>query len=82
MAEDEDHQVKLIVEDTGVGIPQKTLQNIFSEKVKSTFGTDNEKGIGIGLKICREIVETHQGQIHTESTVQVGTKFIVILPKG
>lgn len=75
-------QTVITINDTGVGIKKEKLEAIFSEKVQSTFGTNNEKGIGIGLNLCQEITMLHQGLIAVESTANVGTKFIVTLPNG
>jgi len=63
------------VADNGPGIAPDTLQSIFQPFV-STKG----KGMGLGLAICREIVEGHGGRLEVESTVGRGTTFIVSLP--
>ena len=47
----------------------------------TTVGTKNEKGTGLGLSICKELVELNNGRIWVESTVNVGTKFYVELPR-
>jgi signal transduction histidine kinase len=63
------------VADNGPGIAPENLQSIFQPFV-STKG----KGMGLGLAICREIVEGHGGRLEVESTVGRGTAFIVTLP--
>lgn len=63
------------VEDNGPGIPPDRLAAIF-EPFVSTKG----KGMGLGLSICREIVEAHDGQLEVESAPGRGTTFRVILP--
>jgi signal transduction histidine kinase len=63
------------VTDNGPGIEPEDLQRIFQPFV-STKG----KGMGLGLAICREIVEGHGGRLDVESTVGRGTTFIVSLP--
>lgn len=63
------------VADNGPGIAPENLQGIFQPFV-STKG----KGMGLGLAICREIVEGHGGRLEVESTVGRGTTFIVLLP--
>lgn len=63
------------VADNGPGIAPENLQSIFQPFV-STKG----KGMGLGLAICREIVEGHGGRLEVESTVGRGTTFIVSLP--
>ena len=63
------------VADNGPGIPQDRLDRIFQPFV-STKG----KGMGLGLAICREIVEAHTGRLEVESVVGQGTTFTIRLP--
>ncbi|TXD84897.1 tetratricopeptide repeat protein [Subsaximicrobium wynnwilliamsii] len=78
-----DHQGKslICVEDTGVGISNENLSKIFLNSNFTTTGTNNEKGNGLGLTICKELVELNGGRIWVESKLNVGTKFYVELPK-
>ena len=71
----------ICVEDTGVGIKKEDLDKLFKNNAFTTVGTKNEKGTGLGLSICKELVELNNGRIWVESTVNVGTKFYVELPK-
>ena len=71
----------ICVEDTGVGISKENLDKLFKNGTFSTIGTKNEKGTGLGLTICKELVELNNGRIWVESTENVGTKFYVELPK-
>ena len=71
----------LMVYDNGIGIPQEKLSKLFVNNSESTKGTKNEKGTGLGLKICKEFAELHKGSINAESTPGVGTKITVKLPK-
>ncbi|WP_027126075.1 tetratricopeptide repeat-containing sensor histidine kinase [Gelidibacter mesophilus] len=71
----------ICVEDTGVGIPNENLKRLFQNNNFTTVGTKNEKGTGLGLTICKELVELNHGRIWVESTQNVGTKFYVELPK-
>jgi signal transduction histidine kinase len=71
----------ICVEDTGVGIAKENLDKLFKNNAFTTVGTKNEKGTGLGLSICKELVELNKGRIWVESTVNVGTKFYVELPK-
>jgi PAS domain S-box-containing protein len=74
-SEVKDH-VKVTFKDSGVGIPQENLSRVFQP-----LFTTKAKGIGMGLAICRKIVEGHGGRIEAESTVGQGATFTVILPK-
>jgi len=79
----EDHGTyyNLMVYDNGMGIPPEKLSKLFVNNAESTKGTKNEKGTGLGLKICKEFAELHKGSINAESTPGVGTKITVRLPK-
>jgi len=71
----------ICIEDTGVGIAKENLDKLFKSNAFTTVGTKNEKGTGLGLSICKELVELNKGRIWVESTLNVGTKFYVELPK-
>jgi heavy metal sensor kinase len=75
----EDHQVKLIVEDTGVGIAPDHLPHIF-DRFYRVPSADPEKGLGLGLSFVAWIVKAHGGTIDVQSELQKGTRFIVTLP--
>lgn len=70
------------VADSGVGISKENLAKLFKESSFSTLGTDNEKGTGLGLTICKELIDLNHGKIWVESTPQVGSTFFVQLPKS
>jgi PAS domain S-box-containing protein len=70
---------QIIVEDNGIGFDEKYLDRIFN--VFQRLHTRSEyQGTGVGLAICRKIAERHEGSITAESTLGVGSKFIVTLP--
>lgn len=71
----------LCIEDTGVGISKENIGKLFQNNNFTTIGTKNEKGTGLGLTICKELVELNKGRIWVESTINVGSKFYVELPK-
>lgn len=76
-----DH-VECTIEDSGRGIAQEDMGRIFnkfSQAGEPMKGQD--RGLGIGLAIVKEIVDLHQGQIRVESQLEKGTKFILQLPK-
>lgn len=79
----DDGMIKISVDDNGIGIEKDRLENIFSlEHVKSTPGTNSEKGTGIGLVICNDFVKRLGGTIEVESKLGKGTTFLVTLPQS
>lgn len=68
------------VQDNGNGISKEHKSQIFSLKAQSTYGTANEKGIGLGLFLCREYTQAQGGKIWFESRIGIGTTFYVSLP--
>ncbi|GAA0747593.1 ATP-binding protein [Gaetbulibacter jejuensis] len=78
---DQNGKSLICVEDTGVGISPENLNKLFKNNTFTTIGTKNEKGTGLGLTICKELVELNDGRIWVESVQNVGTKFFVELPK-
>ncbi len=73
--------ITISVSDTGVGISSDLVNNLFAlSRTYSTDGTEKEKGSGLGLFICREFVEKHQGKIQVESIVGQGSIFSFTLP--
>jgi len=73
--------VEISIQDTGKGIPQDVLPQIF-ERFFSTKDRDKQGqgGTGIGLALCKEVIESHKGLIRVESAVGHGTRFTLILP--
>jgi signal transduction histidine kinase len=69
--------------DTGVGIPAEQLRLIF-DPFFTTKAPDDQGhgGNGLGLSVCRQIIEQHQGRIRVESVVGKGSRFTVKLPRG
>ena len=63
------------LQDTGVGIPKETLPKLFDP-----FVTTKAQGQGLGLAVCKRLVEAHGGTITVESTVGEGSTFIVKIP--
>jgi signal transduction histidine kinase len=72
-----DDRVAVEISDTGAGIAPKDLERIFDAGF-TTKGT--KSGMGLGLRICREIIESHGGGIEVESTVGKGSTFRILLP--
>lgn len=68
--------------DNGVGIDPNDIGKIFSIGIQySTNGTSNEKGTGLGLTLCKEMIEKHGGSIWVESKLGAGSSFRFTLPK-
>jgi PAS domain S-box-containing protein len=69
------------VRDNGVGIRDEDVQKLFRiDCCFSTRGTENETGTGLGLLLCKEFIEVHQGSIWAESTFSKGSTFSFSLP--
>ena len=71
-----------IVQDQGVGIPQNKISEIFSSESESTYGTNNERGTGLGLSMCSECARKHEGYISVESEEGKGSRFEFFLKTG
>jgi len=73
--------IMLKICDNGIGIPETKQKYLFtSTEVESTPGTENEKGTGLGLKLCYEMVKINRGSITVESKLGEGTCFVILLP--
>ncbi|NMF65149.1 PAS domain-containing protein [Brasilonema octagenarum] len=70
---------QIIVEDHGIGFDEKYLDRIFNV-FQRLHGRSEYEGTGIGLAICRKIVERHNGSISAQSTPGQGSKFLILLP--
>jgi hypothetical protein len=81
--QDTGDDVALMVRDTGVGIPEQELPNLFTRfhRISQSRARTHE-GSGIGLALVQELVKLHGGSIHVESAVDRGTEFTVSIPKG
>ncbi len=67
--------------DNGVGISEARQKSLFSaSEIESSAGTENEKGTGLGLKLCYELIRLNKGTISVESTPGEGTCFMISLP--
>ncbi|MBF0102674.1 MAG: response regulator [Desulfobacterales bacterium] len=74
--------VSIRVEDHGTGIDQHNIEKVFKADSKlSTLGTQGEKGTGLGLMLCKELIDINNGHIQVESKLGVGTTFTIDLPK-
>ena len=76
-----DTEVLVAIRDSGVGIPKKDLAKLFKVEEKYTrLGLAGEKGTGLGLPLCAELMKQHGGSIRVESEVEKGTTFILSFP--
>jgi signal transduction histidine kinase len=80
---DQDSMIQVSVIDTGVGVSPEKLAHLFEFVAgRSTDGTAGEKGTGLGLLLCKELVEKHGGRLCVDSVVGQGTSFHFTLPKA
>lgn len=77
----EDH-ASILINDTGTGISAEMIPKIFDLEKESKQGTMGEKGTGLGLVLCKELVELNHGSIHVESKEGEGSTFSFNLPKA
>jgi len=78
----ENEMIDLVVRDYGSGIPPEKLPHIFDSFFTTKTGPDSsgKGGTGLGLSMCKEIIEAHHGRIRVDSTVGKGTAFTLKLP--
>lgn len=69
--------VEIVIEDTGVGIPEDVIGSVFDP-----FFTTKARGTGLGLAVTREIIEAHGGHISCERRAEGGTRFRIWLPRA
>jgi two-component system sensor histidine kinase/response regulator len=80
--DEDDNYVIAVFSDTGIGIKESDLENLFSEFVRiRNEKTRNITGSGLGLSIVKKVVELYNGTISVDSTPDIGTTFTVRLPK-
>ncbi|WP_195715291.1 ATP-binding protein [Ancylomarina sp. 16SWW S1-10-2] len=80
-AKKEQNQVEIAISDDGVGMNEETINKLFRiETNETTIGTANEKGSGLGLILCKELVEKQGGKIWVESELGKGSIFKFMLP--
>jgi len=73
--------IQISVIDSGKGMTPEQIENLFDlEKTRSTIGTNGEKGSGLGLVLCKELVEKNRGFITVESQLENGSTFSFTLP--
>lgn len=80
--EENDQEVIVSVQDSGIGIAKEDIAKLFRIDVHhTTIGTSDEKGTGLGLILCKEFIDKHNGRIWVESEPGRGATFKFALPK-
>jgi signal transduction histidine kinase len=80
-ADKADDAVLISVRDEGIGIPEETQKKLFALNGTVTQpGTNNEKGIGLGLTLCMELMKENNGDIRVKSKPNEGSEFIISVP--
>jgi signal transduction histidine kinase len=79
----EGDKINIIFSDTGIGIKSENLAYLFDvNNNASSLGTEDEKGTGLGLLLCKEFTELNKGTISAESEFGIGSRFTIRLPYG
>lgn len=73
--------VTITVSDNGIGMTEEQIENLW-QRSKSTVGTQGEKGFGLGLVFCKELVKKLEGKIWVESKLGEGSSFKISLPNN
>ncbi len=77
----EEKRLVVEVDDSGNGMSAETIDNLLNKNVHfTTYGTDNEKGSGLGFQLCKEFIALNKGDIRISSTPVKGSTFAVSLP--
>lgn len=79
---EKDDMVMLKVSDSGIGIYESDLENIFNPFYRTDDAHEGFEGSGVGLSLVKSIIELHHGHIYAESTKGRGTTFNIVLHKG
>ena len=74
------NNVVISVRDNGIGISAAKMEELFALHTGNTYGTNHEKGVGLGLVLCKEFTELQGGKISVESTVGRGSTFSLTFP--
>lgn len=72
---------EICFQDTGIGIDPENINKLFAEDTFTTQGTQQETGTGLGLRICKELIELNNGKINVKSKLNEGSTFCITLPK-
>lgn len=73
--------VEIHIKDDGIGMTQEEIDQIFSENIHSTKGTAQERGTGLGLKLCKDFLKKSGSELHVKSEKGKGSTFIISIPR-
>jgi signal transduction histidine kinase len=76
----EKNEIQVKISDTGLGIPDEILDKIFQKFVTKGNKFENQSGSGLGLYLCKGIIEAHGGQITAHNNFECGATFEFTLP--
>ncbi|HEX2393904.1 MAG TPA: HAMP domain-containing sensor histidine kinase, partial [Bacteroidales bacterium] len=81
-AKSNNQNAEITVSDNGVGMSKEKIKSLLAiERLNTTRGTDDEKGTGLGLLICKEFIHKHGGHLVIQSEPGQGSSFTFILPQ-
>lgn len=80
LTQEDEHRAHISVRDNGPGIPSNHLKHLFTRFYRVPNRNSSIRGTGLGLFICRQIINAHGGEINAESTLGEGTTFHIYLP--
>lgn len=74
---------QIMIRDTGIGMNKEIQKKIFTDTTNiTTYGTNNERGTGLGLSLCKEMILKNNGEIWVESVLRKGSSFYFTVPKA
>ena len=76
-----DTELSLLVQDTGVGIPEESIPHLFEKFYRVREHENKATGTGLGLSISKQIIQGHNGRIDVKSKIGVGTSFGIHIPR-
>jgi two-component system phosphate regulon sensor histidine kinase PhoR len=76
-----DEKIEIVISDNGIGIKKEDIKKIFEKFYRVSTGNRHDvKGFGLGLAYVHKLITQFKGSIHVESELNVGSKFIILLP--
>lgn len=78
---DDSDRIFIHIQDQGIGMDEKKSELLFNQVQQRSLGTSNESGSGLGLMLCKELIEINEGTFEIESITNSGSTFTVSFPK-